>query len=86
MIQECNGLYADIFTAWPRTRRFRRFFEWLQSSQYIDVQCAACVTEQLAQWVRSEAQRAQTVVMPNGVNTKVFSDEAPRYPRATAAL
>lgn len=80
VVQECNGKLDDLYVAWPATRPFARVFEWLQRIQYAWAACTVCVTPELADWVTALSGTTRTVVVPNGVNTDVFRDSAPRYP------
>lgn len=80
VVQECNGMYADLYIAWPQTRPFRFLFDRLQRSQYAISSLVVCVTDRLAEWVVSEAPGAMVETIPNGVNVDVFHPDAPRYP------
>ncbi len=80
VVQECNGTYADLYLAWPQARALRWVFDAMQRSQYAMSARVVCVTQGLAEWVRTQAPGAATVVIPNGVNLEVFCDTSPRYP------
>jgi len=80
VVQECNGTYADVYLAWPQTRVVSPLLNRAQRTQYAMAEAVVCVTPELATWVEAEAPGARTVVIPNGVNTDVFRDDAPPYP------
>lgn len=80
VVQECNGTYADIYLAWPQVRFAAAFLNHTQRSQFALADAVVCVTPELAEWVGAEAPGARTIVVPNGVNTEVFRDDAPPYP------
>lgn len=72
VVQEINGPYADLFIAWPWTRRLSRFFIWLMRSQLAWADAVIAVTPQLGDWVRTEVGKDKVFVVPNGANTNRF--------------
>lgn len=71
-VQECNGPYEDVFTAWPSVRPLRPLIERWQRQQYRRASAAVAVTPELADFVNREGDRHDTVVIPNGANTDLF--------------
>jgi glycosyltransferase involved in cell wall biosynthesis len=83
VVQECNGPYADLLTAWPIARVAPGVFESMQREQFRDADAVIAVTPELAQWVNREGRRSDTTVVPNGANTDVFApglDPLPDFP------
>lgn len=80
VVQECNGMYADLYLAWPHARPWRWALDAMQRSQYAMSQRVVCVTPELSSWVSAQVPSASTVVIPNGVNLEVFCDKAIPYP------
>jgi len=76
VVQEVNGPYEDLFLAWPGTRLFPVLFKWLIRTQLQWADTVICVTPQLKQWVFRESRNPQVHVIPNGVNTELFSPDA----------
>lgn len=80
VVQECNGMYEDLYLAWPGVRVLSWLLDAMQRKQYSLAQRVVCVTPELARWVESEAPGASTVVIPNGASLEVFRPDAPRRP------
>lgn len=76
VVQEINGPYADLFVAWPWTRKLARVFTWLMRSQIQWADVVIVVTPQLADWARSEGAKGKVFVIPNGANTDLFHPAA----------
>ena len=76
VIQEVNGPYEDLFTAWPWTRYFRRYFTSLMREQYRSADVVITVTDELAAWLAEETGRTDIKVVPNGANTELFAPGA----------
>jgi len=77
LILEVNGLNEDLFIAWPLSRRFARFINWLSRTQLRWADAVITVTSELADWVRQESGNSSVFVIPNGVNTGLFRPDAP---------
>lgn len=78
VVHECNGPYEDLFIAWPQTRPFRRFFEYLQRSQYRDADVVISVAEGLTRWLVEDTGNRNVITNGNGANVDAFSPDAPR--------
>lgn len=76
--QEVNGIYEDIFLAWPWTRPLARFFIWLMRSQLRWADVVITVTPLLADWVRNQGAQGDIFVVPNGADTELFQPDADR--------
>ncbi len=72
VVQECNGPYDDLFTAWPAARFARRLLTGWQREQYRDATAVVAVTPELAEWTAREGGRDKATVIPNGANTDLF--------------
>jgi glycosyltransferase involved in cell wall biosynthesis len=86
VVQEVNGPYDDLFTAWPWTRHLKSYFVGLMREQYRSADALITVTDNLAAWLADETGRNDIAVIPNGANTELFSPDAapptglpPRY-------
>lgn len=77
VIQEVNGPYEDLFIAWPLSRRFAWFFKWLLRTQLRWADAVISVTQELADWCKSESGNNNVFVVPNGANTELFRPDAP---------
>lgn len=82
VVQECNGPYEDLFLAWPQVARLRRPLVWATRIQYRWATEVITVTEQLAQWLRTESGHDRVTTIPNGANTDLFSPDAAAAPDA----
>jgi glycosyltransferase involved in cell wall biosynthesis len=80
VVQEVNGPYEDIFTAWPWTRRLAPVFVRLARSQYRRADALIAVTPGLARWLNEETGRGDATVIPNGANTELFRPDAAAPP------
>lgn len=77
IVQEVNGPYDDLFIAWPSTRQFSWFFEWLLRAQLSWADSVITVTPLLANWVSEESGNPTVSVIANGVNVELFRPGAP---------
>lgn len=77
-VQECNGPYSDLFTAWPVARLVERPLVAAQRHQYRMATRNIVVTDGLKKWVDREAGRDDSAVVPNGANVHLFRPDAPR--------
>jgi len=80
VIQEVNGPYEDLFTAWPWTRAFRPYFIARMREQYRSADALITVTDRLADWLAAETGRSDVHVVPNGANIEVFRPGAQPLP------
>lgn len=71
-VQECNGPYSDVFTAWPAVRPLRPLIENWQRQQYRWASATVAVTPELAEFLNREGDRHDTAVIPNGANIDLF--------------
>jgi glycosyltransferase involved in cell wall biosynthesis len=78
VVQECNGLYEDLFIAWPKARFARPMIEGMQRWQYRHCAAAVTVTRELGEWVTAEGHPPLVLVSPNAANTETFSPDSPR--------
>lgn len=83
VVQEVNGPYEDLFTAWPFTRGLASLFKWLMRTQLRWAEAVIAVTPQLADWVKKEAGNTNVYVVPNGANIELFKPDAPLFTSAT---
>jgi len=74
VVLEVNGLYEDLFIAWPFTKKLAKLFIYTMRSQLRWADLVVAVTPQLAEWARSEGAK-KVVVIPNGANTEKFRPE-----------
>lgn len=72
VVQEINGPYSDVVTAWPSMRALEPAFTALQRWQFAHADALIAVTANLADGVNAEIGRGDTVVIGNGANTEVF--------------
>lgn len=75
-IQECNGPYEDLFIAWPQVRPLRRLLTRMSRVQYRWADANITVTPQLGRWLEQESGHRRISVIPNGVNTELFTPAA----------
>lgn len=78
VLQECNGPYGDLVSAWPSMRAAEGLFVAMQRQQYAMATRNIAVTRGLADWVDEETGRRDTVVVPNAANTDLFRPDLPR--------
>lgn len=76
IVVEVNGAYGDLFVSWPWTRRIAPLARWMMRSQLRSADLVVAVTEELADWVRSQAPGRTVAVVRNGANTDLFRPEA----------
>ena len=72
IIYEVNGTYEDIFIAWPWARRISWLFTYLTLIQMKLATAIIAVTSGLAKWVKSETNKAEIFVIPNGADLDLF--------------
>src|SRR5262249_54813974 len=75
IVHEVNGAYVDIMIAHPWVRTFSIPLQWLHCSQFRSADALIAVTEQLAEWLRSEGCKNCIDIIPNGANPELFSPE-----------
>ncbi len=76
VFQEVNGPYQDLFIAWPWTTCFRSFFKMLYRKQFEWAEHIIVVTSGLKEFVKQEAKHERITVISNGVNIKIFNQDA----------
>ena len=77
VVQELNGIYDDIFLAWPRFSRLRRVLVAAQRIQLRRASLVITVTEGLRTWVTDDAHPRRVAVVPNGANAELFTPGGP---------
>ena len=75
IIQEVNGSYEDLFTAWPTARWARGPLTAAMTWQYKRATALIGVTPGLSRWLNEQTGRSDTATVPNGANTEVFRPE-----------
>ncbi len=78
VVQECNGPYSDLTTAWPMMRPFARWFVTRAREQYRRADALVAVTPGLAAWLSKQTRRRDVHVVGNGANTDVFTPHRER--------
>jgi glycosyltransferase involved in cell wall biosynthesis len=81
MVQEINGVYADVFVTHPRFAGARRLLSWMQRQQYRWADALVAVTPQLAAWGAEQAGHERSFTIANGANTAIFTPHGPRTER-----
>src|SRR5262249_11757008 len=64
IVHEVNGPYVDIMIAYPWVRAFSIPLQWLHCSQFRSADALIAVTEQLAEWLRSEGCKNCIDIIP----------------------
>lgn len=76
VVQEVNGHYEDLFSVWPRARRFGFLFITLSRWQLRIADGVIVVTDQLVGWARRQGVTAPIEMISNGANTVLFTPAA----------
>ena len=77
VVQELNGIYDDIFLAWPRFAWLRPVLVAAQRLQLRRASLVIAVTEGLRAWVTGDAHPQHTATVPNGANVELFTPDGP---------
>lgn len=72
VVQEVNGPYGDVFVTYPELKPVRPFLNAMQRLQYKWASALLPVTNELGQWLHSEARHDRISVLPNAANTDIF--------------
>lgn len=75
-VVEVNGTEHDVFLAWPSMKRVSWLVRWGTRTQLVHATTVIAVTEGLADWVRATTGRTDTQVVPNAVDSELFTPSA----------
>lgn len=78
VVQECNGMYEDIFVAWPITRLIKGPILRSQVQQFRIADAVVAVTPGIVERIERDTGSAHVVLSPNGANTEIFRPDAPK--------
>jgi glycosyltransferase involved in cell wall biosynthesis len=78
VVQELNGIYDDMFLAWPSFRRLGPLLIAAQRLQLRRASLVIAVTEGLRTWATKDAHLRRTATVPNGANVDLFTPEGAR--------
>lgn len=78
VIQEINGLPADLAITYPWLRPLLPVISTLYVLQYRLATNIAAVTDGLNLWVRQVTRHDRVLTIPNGANTELFCADGPR--------
>lgn len=79
IMHEINGPHGDLTITYPRLKPLAWFIAACQRAQYHRASHLVAVTPGLVAWAKTEAGHERVTMVPNGVDTRVFTPDGPRH-------
>jgi glycosyltransferase involved in cell wall biosynthesis len=79
IMHEINGPHNDLTITYPRLKPLAWFIAACQRAQYNRANHLVAVTPGLVAWAKGEAAHNRVTLVPNGVDTNIFTPDGPRH-------